>query len=306
MKLNDLPLYTQFALLADAAGIKFSTNRDDQGVTGIDRIRYSSSINIPLSPDVNVRNNFLESEKKADHGMCHQITTLTIQRIDGNDSIRIAIREPYIPREERGETHSPIMRFGILDNTYFKNVELSKIVDSLYKAVNALANITEVNPDLVNVVTKLFNAVPLIQNLDELVYEESYSNNKAINILSRGFWRRPTYKEGMRADTSGNGIVVEFLENRNYKVAVKQAEPNSDIVEVLITDKRTPKMSTTKQVACERLKGNTKDEIFDEIIKLVNDTKEGQDGEVATLLEFAKEYIIEIKLNVDSDDYAPW
>ena len=296
MQLTDLPLYNQLLLLLDLANVNYFYRRYYYNDPHKPKCNKVSS-NVLFIPLTNDQEKLKEYEvDQYPRGYDH----VCIRRENTIQGIHVDL---YKDKENAGNVFEPsdvVERFGLLKNAYFKDKTIVPVVEKCYAMLCALSAVTNVSDELIAVFRNMLDATSQLPNLDELLFQKFYFNTELAETIDRMFnlYGRSNASFSVKP---GNNTILFYSKNAKQRIQISRDPQTNTAVQFSVIDMTDPAKYIQINYPMYQPDATGVEAIYQQIIdKFEADIKPySQDEHFKELYENAKQYLINIKLNID-------
>ena len=296
MQLTDLPLYNQLLLLLDLANVNYCYRRNYYNDPHKPKCNKVSSkvLFIPLTNDQEKLKEYEGDQypRGSDH--------ITIRRENHNQGIYVDL---YKAKENDGnvfESSDVVERFGLLKNAYFKDKSIVPVIEKCYAMLSALSAVTVVLHELIAVFRSMLDATAQLSNLDELLFQKFYFNTELAETIDRMF-NLYGRSNGSFSIKPGNNTILFYSKNAKQRIQISRDTQTNTAVQFSVIDMTDPAKYIQINYPIYQPDATGVEAIYQQIIdRFETDIKPySQDEHFKELYENAKQYLINIKLNID-------
>lgn len=296
MQLTDLPLYNQLLLLLDLANIHYYYRANyylDPHGSKSNKIS-SNNILIPLTNDP-------EKLKEYEIGRYpHNEDYIVVRREYWCNGITFNINTKSLPHAQANDPSTVIERFGLLQNALFKEKSITPVIEKCYAMVSALNTVTSVDPEIILIFQKLLDATIQLQSLDEILYQKFYFDEKLSSTIETLFNSRTIVNDNY-STKFGQSHITFYSRNSKQRIKIAKDLQLANSLQFSILDISDPSKYIQINYPSFQPDTNEHAEVYQQVIdKMETDVKPySQDEHFQALYENVKQYLTNIKLNVD-------
>lgn len=296
MQLTDLPLYNQLLLLLDLANVNYFYRRNYYNDPHKQTCNKNSSnvIFIPLTNDQEKLKEYDGNQypRGSDH--------ITIRRENHNQGIYVDLHKAKDNVGNAFEPSDVVERFGLLKNAYFKDKTIVPVIEKCYAMLCALSVVTDVPNELIAVFRNMLDATSQLSNLDELLFQKFYFNTELAETIDRMFNLYGRTNANFSIKT-GNNSILFYSKNAKQRIQISRDPQTNTAVQFSVIDMTDPAKYIQINYPMYQPDATGVEAIYQQIIdKFEADIKPySQDEHFKELYENAKQYLINIKLNID-------
>lgn len=296
MQLTDLPLYNQLLLLLDLANVNYCYRRNYYNDPHKPKCNKVSS-NVLFIPLTNDQEKLKEYEgDQYPRGSDH----VCIRRENTIQGIHVDLHKAKENDGNVFESSDVVERFGLLKNAYFKDKSIVPVIEKCYAMLNALSAVTVVPPDLIAVFRSMLDATAQLSNLDELLFQKFYFNTELAETIDRMFnlYGRSNASFSIKP---GNNTILFYSKNAKQRIQISRDTQTNTAVQFSVIDMTDPAKYIQINYPIYQPDATGVEAIYQHIIdKFESDIRPySQDEHFKELYENAKQYLINIKLNID-------